>query len=121
MLENVRVPTLALAKLGACSENARHLWSVELVRDGKRKLELDFLCLVEGKLSAGEAKSNGTLSGREATAEVGKTLTGASHAQADQVVFATTDPEWSQPMQDVVQDLVSPLDRPRALLLTALA
>jgi DNA-directed RNA polymerase subunit RPC12/RpoP len=121
LLKNVRVPALALAELGACSENARHLWSVELVCDGKRELELDFLCLVEGKLSAGEAKTNGKLSKRDATAEVGKTLTGARHTQADQVVFATTDPEWSQPMLDVVQNSVSTLDRPRALLLTALA
>jgi len=121
LLENVRVPALALAEIGACSENARHLWSIELVRDGERELELDFLCLVEGKLSAGEAKSNGTLSGRDAKREVRKTLTGARYAQADQVVFATTDPEWSQPMHDVVRDLVSTLDRPRALLLTALA
>ncbi len=121
LLENVRVPALALAEIGACSENARHLWSIELVRDGERELELDFLCLVEGKLSAGEAKSNGTLSGKDAKREVRKTLTGARYAQADQVVFATTDPEWSQPMHDVVRDLVSTLDRPRALLLTALA
>jgi ribosomal protein L30/L7E len=92
-----------------------------LVRDGKRQLELDFLCLVQGRLSTGEAKSNSALTGKQAAAEVRKTVTGARLVQADQVVFATTDPQWSQPMLQAVQDLVSTLDRPKALMLTGLA
>lgn len=59
--KNVRVPALALDRLGACSPRARHLWSIELWRKDARWLELDFVCLVEGKLSTGEAKINGAL------------------------------------------------------------
>jgi hypothetical protein len=121
LLKNVRVPALALAALGACSENARHLWSVELVRAGKRQLELDFVCLVSGVLSTGEAKSNSALTGKAATAEVRKTLEGARLVQADQVVFATTDPTWSGPMRAAVADVVDPLERPVARLLEGLA
>jgi len=121
LLKNVRVPALALDRLGACAPNARHLWSFELFRDGKAERELDFLCLVEGQLSTGEAKSNGgALSGRRAVAEVSKTLAGARDVQADQVVFATTDPQWSNVLQRVVREQVSTTDRPRAVVLAGL-
>lgn len=120
LLKNIRVPALALAHLGACSSSARHLWSIELVRDGKRLLELDFLCLVQGRLSTGEAKSNGALTGKEAADEVRKTLTGARHVQADQVVFATTAPRWSQTLPQAVEDQADRFERPVPLLLNAL-
>ena len=64
---------------------------------GKRRLELDFVCLAEGRLLAGEAKANGTLGNAEdAAKEVTKTVRGARLLEADRVVFATTEPTWTR-------------------------
>jgi hypothetical protein len=120
LLKNVRVPALTLANLGAGSSNARHLWSIELLQDTKRMLELDFVCLSQGVLSAGEAKSNGKLSEREASAEVAKTVRGARLLTADQIVFATSSPRWAEPLANALNTQTSQLDRPTPLLLSGL-
>jgi len=100
LTENVVVPALALAELGAEAAQARHGWSFELWRGPNRQLELDFACLVDGRLSVGEAKVNGKFDGNapSAVAEVRKTLHGATLLAADHVVFATTHPPHRRPV-----------------------
>ncbi len=102
LTENVVVPALALAELGAEAAQARHGWSFELWRGPNRQLELDFACLVDGRLSVGEAKVNGKFDGNapSAVAEVRKTLHGATLLAADHVVFATTHPPHRRPVRN---------------------
>jgi hypothetical protein len=115
------VPTLTLDRLGACSPRARHLWSIELWRHGQRWLELDFVCLADGRISTGEAKRNGALKGKQAWSEVRKTVDGARALQADQVVFATTDHDWSQAVHQAVKAHTDELAPPSPLLLSGLS
>lgn len=117
---NVRVPALALAALGADGHQARHLWSIELMLEGKRQVELDFVALVDGHLIVGEAKSNPSLSPKEAAKEVGKLLRGARLIQADVVVFATTGDAWSNALRDAAGAHFDGINGPRLRTLTAL-
>ncbi|MDP9385609.1 MAG: hypothetical protein M3P50_10335 [Actinomycetota bacterium] len=119
--KNVRVPALTLDRLGACSPRARHLWSIELWRHGRRWLELDFVCLADGRVSTGEAKSSGALKGKQSQSEVRKTVAGARALQADQVVFATTDRDWSEAVHQAAKEHTDVLAPPSPLLLSGLS
>ena len=91
------------------------------MEDGKRRLELDFVCLAEGRLLAGEAKSNGTLGNAgDAAKEVKKTVRGARLLEADRVVFATTESTWDAAALAAVAAGTSRLDPPLAQLMTGL-
>ncbi|MGH8892648.1 MAG: hypothetical protein ACRDWY_04990, partial [Actinomycetes bacterium] len=94
--ENVEGPALTLAAVGADHPSARHMWSIELWKDGEQACELDFVMLVDGTLRTGEVKTNGRLgrTRKERGAEVRKTMAGARLLGATDVVFATTKPQW---------------------------
>lgn len=124
MKRNVEGPALALAALGADASAARHSWSITLKAPDETKqatLELDFACLVHGKLYAGEAKTNGKLCDRSSKKdpddEARKTLRGARLLQADFVVFSTTTPTWSRAAENAVRALNRTRDKPSVLTL----
>jgi hypothetical protein len=119
---DVRVPALALAELGADQTSARYGWSFELVRDGHRVHELDFICLVDGHLAAGEAKVNGDLgSGKAAIREALKTTDAAALVQADEVVFATTQQAWKPSALTAIEATRTAWGQPRLRLMQGLA
>ena len=117
VVQGLAGPALALARLGAEAPEARHHWSFEVLAGGTRPvMEIDFASLVDGVLSAGEAKTVGTLDGAK---EVRKTVAGAGVVQADQVVFASTR-TWSQETRNRIAEGTRGLRDTKTVLLEEL-
>ena len=105
---NGHVPVLALNKLRLQSRESFLFRSeVQLTPKGSTKmyLEVDVCCISDGRLCIGEAKSNGSLAGKDLTpmqtAQRYRDL--AVKMGASIVVFATTEPAWNQSSRDAMR------------------
>jgi hypothetical protein len=104
---NIEGPAFALARLGADAPGARYTWAFEMPSLGRPTAEVDFACLVDGRLSVGEAKTNDKLgkTSKEARSKAASTARVAAALAADQVVFATTQPRWSASSENAIDNL----------------
>lgn len=84
-------------------------FELELSRNGKRWVELDFVVLHSDRLVVGEAKLKGKLDGSNAakrSADAEKLLRAADTLHADEVCFATAD-TWSGAATQAIKEAVS--------------
>lgn len=104
------VPLVAAQEIVECFRKPADVtYEVEFVRDGQDRpwIEVDFACVVAGRLYVGEGKSNGDLSGHRTLSETVGRLAGLAVAVgADHVVLATSAAQWRDGQVDAVRAAV---------------
>ncbi|KJE21179.1 hypothetical protein FF36_04519 [Frankia torreyi] len=100
---------------------------VEVASAGKPEAELDLVAYHDDLLTVAECKSStASLTKRQLGIEVAKKCMAAAMLRADQILFATEDPEWSESQQGWIQDAVnrfrrwSPAGRPKIIIVAGL-
>lgn len=125
------VPALLSAHLAAqnTSSNAsfHDVAELEFVVNGNRRVEVDLTLYTEDTLTIAECKSNGRLATdrTKAREEVRKKCKAANWLQADQLIFATTAPTWTNSVPGMIHSAIiefqwGPLGPPAVQLITGL-
>lgn len=108
--QNGDVPLVAAdAVIEAHGEPGSSTFETEFWRDGEPGswMEVDFACLSVGRLYLGEAKSNGSLTGKRRLRDTAQRMaTLAVAVSVDHVVLATSTPEWQEGHVEAVRRAV---------------
>ncbi|MET8779040.1 hypothetical protein ABZV58_28895 [Nocardia sp. NPDC004654] len=104
-----------LARTGGAQSAYQDLAEIELVRDGKAKVELDLIAYRDGVLVIGEAKSAAQLSRKskkERAQEIRKKCQAAVWLEADELVFATSAAKWTPGTEADIREVAAEFDWP---------
>lgn len=112
------VPVALAAHLARTCENPssyQDLAEIELIGNGKARVEVDLIAYSDGALVIGEAKSAAQLSKKskeERQAEVLKKCQAAVWLEADELVFATSAPRWTPGTEALIRQTAATFDWP---------
>lgn len=117
---NFRAPILALRRLKQRAHAFDFSPELDVYSKEKRIGDIDILVLRDGKIVIGEAKTISHLETKpdEEESLLKKWVRFADAATADEVVFATTEPDWSERTQQAIAKAFEG-QRPTVALLTA--
>ncbi|WP_409485038.1 hypothetical protein [Arsenicicoccus dermatophilus] len=107
--EHSDVPLLAAAYLRSHAEQYADTGEIIFCEEaGSHIAEIDLISYVDGELIIGEGKSTATLgTGKTRTQDLHRRLRVCALLGADQLLFATTDPQWSDADMTLVHDEIT--------------